>query len=101
MFYLLFVCSCLIVRLEIYFNENLCFIGTSPLISSVHDLTRFCLIRVFTELNSQTHLRTVFFFCVPFYKPAFIIVYLIAFRFSVIDVLSYQEDFRLFVFDAG
>ena len=40
MFYLLYICLCLIVRWEIHFNESLCFIETSPLISSVHDLTR-------------------------------------------------------------
>ena len=32
-------------------------------------------------------------FGVPFYKPAFIIVYLRGIHFSVIDVLSYQEGF--------
>ena len=42
------------------FSESLCFIGTSQFISPVQDLTRFCLIRVFTELNLQTHLRAVF-----------------------------------------
>ena len=99
MFYLLFICSCLIVRSEIHFSDSLCFIGTSQFISSVHDLTRFYLRWVFTEFNLQT--RAVFALCVPFSKPAFDIVYLIAIRFSTIDVSSYQEGFHKFVFDAG
>ena len=35
-----------------------------------------------------------------FYKPTFAIIYLTAIRFSIIDVLSYQNGFNLFVFDA-
>ena len=94
MFYLLFICSCLIVRSKIHFSESLCFIGTSQFISSVHDLTRFCLMWVLAELNLRTHLRIIFVLCVPFYKPPFDIVYLIAIRFSIIDVSSYQEQWR-------
>ena len=76
MFYLLFICSCFIVRSDIHFSESLCFIGTSQFITSVHDLTR--------------------------YKLAFdVIYYLIAIRFSIIDVSGYQEGFHLFIFDAG
>ena len=55
----------------------------------------------FTELNLQTHLKAIFVICVPFYKPAFAIIYLTPIRFSLIDVLSYQECFNLFVFDVG
>ena len=101
MSYLLFICSCLIVRSEIHFSESLCFIGTSQFISSVHDLTRFCLMLVLTELNLRTHLRAIFVLLVPFYKPAFDIIYLIAIRFSIIDASSYQEGFHLLVLDAG
>ena len=101
MFYLLFICSCLAVRSKIHFSESLCFIGTSQFISSVHDWTHFCLIWVPTELNLRTYLRTIFVYCVLFDKPVFDIVYLIAIRFSIIDVSSYQEGFHLFVFDAG
>ena len=82
-------------------SESLCFIGTSQFISPVNDLTRFCLIWVFTELNLRTQLRAIFVLCVLFYKPTFAIIYLTAIRFSIIDVLSYQEGFHLFVFDAG
>ena len=86
---------------EINFSESLCFIGTSQFISSIHDLTRFCLMWVFepTELNLRTHLRAIYILFVPFYKLAFYIIYLI--RFSIIDVSSYREGFRLFVFDPG
>ena len=101
LFYLLFICSCLIVHSEIHFSESLCFIGTSQFISSVYDLTPFYLMWVFTEFNLRTHMWAVFDLCVPFYKPAFDIIYLIAIRFSIIDVSSYQEGFHLFVFDAG
>ena len=101
MFYLLFICSCLIVCSEIPFNENLCFIRTNQFISLVHDLTRFCLMWGFTELNLRTQLRATHDLCVPFYKPAFAIIYLTAIRFSIIDVLSYKEGFHLFIFDAG
>ena len=101
MFYLLIICSCLIARLEINFSESFCFIGTSQFISSVHDLTDFYLMWVFTEFNLRTHMWAVFVLCVPFYKPAFDIIYLIAIRFSIIDVSSYREGFNLFVFDAG
>ena len=94
MFYLLFICSCLIVRSKIHFSESLCFIGTSQFISSVHDLTRFCLMWVLAELNLRTDLRIIFVLCVPFYKPPFDIVYLIAINFSIIDVSSYQEQWR-------
>ena len=68
MFYLLLICSCLIVRSEIHFSESLCFIGTSQFISSVHDLTRFCLMWVFTDFNLRTHMWAVFALCFPFYK---------------------------------
>ena len=101
MLYLLFICSCLIVRSEIPFSERFCVIGTSQFISSVHDLTRFCLMWVFTEFNLRTQMWAIFVLCVPFYKPAFDIIYLIAIRFNIIDVSSYQEGFHLFVFDAG
>ena len=101
MFYLLLICSYLILCSEIHFSESLCFIGTSQFISSVYDLTPFYLMWVFTEFNLRTHMWAVFDLCVPFYKPAFDIIYLIAIRFSIIDVSSYQEGFHLFVFDAG
>ena len=55
---------------------------------------------VFTELNLQTHLRFLFVICAPFYKPAFAIICLTATLSSIIDALSYQEGFHLFVFDA-
>ena len=97
MFYLLFICSCLIVRSEIHFSESLCFIGTGQFISSAHDLTRFYLMWVFTDFNLQTLMWAVFALCVPFYKPAFDIIYLIAMRFSIINVSSYQEGFHLFL----
>ena len=87
--------------LEIPFSESLCFIGTSQSISGVHDLTRFCLMSVFIELNLRTHLRIIFVLCVPFYKPAFAIIYLTAINFSIMDVLSYQECFHLFPFNVG
>ena len=74
MFYLLFIWSCLIVRLEIHFGESLRFIGISQFISSVHDLTHFCLMWVFTEFNLWTHIWAVFVLCVLFYKPAFDII---------------------------
>ena len=96
MFYLLYICWCLIVRWEIHFNESLCFIETSPLISSVHDLTRFCLMWVFTEFNLWTHLKAIFILCVSFYKPAFDMSYLIAMRSFNVDVMNYQESFHLF-----
>ena len=73
--------------LEIPFSESLCFIGTSQSISRVHDLTRFCLMSVFIELNLRTHLRVIFVLCVPFYKPAFSAICLAAISFSIIDVL--------------
>ena len=76
MFYLSFICSYLIVCLEIPFSEILCLIETSQFIFSVDDLTRFCQMEVFTELNLRTHLRTIFVLYVPFYKPAFAIIYL-------------------------
>ena len=101
MFYLLFIRSCLIARSEIHFSESFCFIGTSQFISSVHDLTHLYLMWVFTEFNLRTHMWAVFVLCVPFYKPAFDIIYLIAIRFSIFDVSSYREGFHLFVFDAG
>ena len=91
MFYLLFICLYLIVRSEFHFSESLCFIGISQFISSVHDLTRFCLTQVLNELNLQTHLRAVFVFCVPFYKPVFDIIYLIAIRFSIVDVSIFKR----------
>ena len=101
MFYLLFISSCLIVRSEIHFSESLCFIGTSQFISSAHDLTRLYLMWIFTEFNLRTHMWAVIALCVPFCKPVFDIICLIAIRFSIIDVSSYQEEFHLFVFDAG
>ena len=91
MFYFLFFCSCLIVCSEIPFSESLCFIGTSQFISAAHDLTRFCLMWSFTELNLRTHLRASFALCVPFYKPIFAIIYLTALLFSIIDALSYNR----------
>ena len=99
LFWICFICylsACLLVRWEIHFNEGLCFIGTSQFISSVHDLTRFCLLWVFTEFNLRTHLKAIFIPCVPFYKPAFDMIYLIAMRFSNVDVMNYQESFDLF-----
>ena len=101
MFYLLFICSCLIVHSEVHFSESLCFIGTSQFISSAHGLTRFCLMWVFTELNLRFHLMAIFVFCSPFYKPAFDIIYVIAIHFSIVNVSSYQEGFHLFVFNAS
>ena len=95
MSYSLIVCS------EIPFSESLCFIGNSQFIFSVRDLTRFCWMEVFTELNLQSHLRATFVLYVPFYKPAFGIIYLIIIRSSFIDVLSYQDGFHLLVFDVG
>ena len=86
---------------EIPFSESLGFIGAIQLISAIQDLIRFFLMWVFTELNLRTHLRAIFVLCVPFYEPAFTIIYLLAIRFSIIDVLSYQEGFHLFVFDVG
>ena len=88
-------------RSEIPVSESLCFIRTSQFISPVHDLTYFCLTFGFTELNLRTHLRTIFNLCIPFHKPVFAIIYLTAMCFSIIDVLSYQEGFHLFVFDNG
>ena len=81
---------CFIVCSEIRFSERLCFIGTSQFISSVQDLTHFCLMWVLTKLSLQTHLRAIFVLCVPFYRPAFDIIYLIVILFSVIDVSSYS-----------
>ena len=97
MLYLLFIYSCLIVHLEIHFSESLCFIGTSQLISSVHDLICFCLMWVLTKSNLWTPLRAIFVLCIPFYKPAFDIIYLITIYFSITDVSSYQEGFHLFL----
>ena len=94
MFYLLFICSCLIVCSEIPFSESFCFIEASQFISPVQYMTHFCLMWDFTELNLRTHLRDIFVFCVPFYKPAFAIIYLAAIRFSIIDVSGYQEGFH-------
>ena len=85
MFYLLFICSCLIVCSEIPFSESLCFIGTSQFISSLYDLTRFFLMWVFTELNFRTHLRGIFVLCVSFYKP-------------VCAIISQPYDFLLLMF---
>ena len=101
MFYLLFICSCLIVCSEIPFSESFCFVGASQFISPMQYLTRFCFMWDFSELNLRTHLRVIFVLCVPYYKPAFAIIYLTAIRFSIIDVSGYQEGFHLFVFDAG
>ena len=90
-----------LARSEIHFSESFCFIGTSQFISSVHDLTPFYLMWVFIEFNLRTHMWDVFVLSVPFYKLPFDIIYLIAMRFSIIDVSSYREGFHLFVFDAG
>ena len=87
-YFLLCICSCLIVCSEIPFSESLCFIGTSQFISSVHDLTRFFLICIFTELNLQTHLRPIIVLCIRFYNPALAIICLTAIRFSIIDVFE-------------
>ena len=100
MFYLLFICSCLIVCSEIPFSESLCFIGASQFISSIQYLTRFCFMWDYVGYL-RTHLRVIFVLCVSFYEPAFAIIYLTAIRFSIIDVSGYQEGFHLFVFDAG
>ena len=59
MFYLLFICSCLIVCSEIPFSESLCFIGASQFISPIQYLTRFCFMWNSTELNLRTHLRVI------------------------------------------
>ena len=67
----------------------------------MHDLTRFRLMWVFTDLSLRTHLRAIFVLCVPFYKLAFAVIYLLAIHFSIIDILSYQQGFHLFVSDAG
>ena len=84
---------------------NLClkclFKGTSHFISAVHGFTRFCIMWVFTELNLRTHFRVTFFLCVPFYNPAYAIIYLTPVLFCIIDVLSYQDGLHLFVFDAS
>ena len=101
MFYLLIICSCHIVRLEIHFSKSFYFIGTIQFIFSVQDLTRFCLACVFTELNLGTHLWAKFALCIPFYNPAFDITCLIAICFSITHVSSYQEGFHLFAFNAG
>ena len=98
---MLFICSCLIVCLEIPLSESWRFIGTSQFISPIQYLTRFCFMLDFTELNLRTHFRDIFVLRVPFYKPAFATIYLTAIRFSIIDVSGYQEGFHLFVFDAG
>ena len=100
MFYLLFICSCLIIRSEIHFSVSFCFIKTSQFISAVHDLTRFYVIWVFTGINLRTQMWAVFVLC-PFYNPAFDVIYLIAMRVCIIVVSSYQEGFHLFVIDAG
>ena len=75
---MLFCCSCLIDCSKIIFRESLCFIGTNQFISTVHGLTRFCLMWGFTESNLQSHLKTIFILCAPFYKPVFVIIYLSA-----------------------
>ena len=84
---------------------NLClkclFKGTSHFIPAVHGFTHFCIMWVFTELNLRTHFRATFFLCVPFYNPAYAIIYLTPVLFCIIDVLSYQDGLHLFVFDAG
>ena len=74
MFYLLLICSYLILCSEIHFSESLCFIGTSQFIYSVQYLTRFCLTWVFTKLHLQTHLRAISVLCVSFYQPAWAII---------------------------
>ena len=97
-FYLLFICSCLIVRSEIPFNESLCLIGTIQFISSVHDLTRFFLICIFTELNLQTHLMPIIVLCIRFYNPALAIICLTTTRFSIIDVFELSRRFPVICF---
>ena len=101
MFYLLIICSCHIVRLEIHSSKSLYFIGTIQFIFSVQDLTCFCLVCIFTELNLGTHLWAKFVLCIPFYNTAFDIICLIAICFSITHVSSYQEGFHLFAFNAG
>ena len=99
MFYLLHICSCLILCSEIPFSESLCFTGTSQLVSSVFDLSRFCLVWLFTHFNLRTHFRAIFVLCAPIDER--LCYNLTAIRFSTTDVLSYQEGFHLFAFHAG
>ena len=51
------------------FTERLCYIRTSQFISALRDLTRFCMMWVFT-------VRAIFVLCDLFYKPTFPIIYL-------------------------
>ena len=74
MFYLLHICSCLIVCSEIPFSESLCFTGTSQLVSAVFDLSRFCLVWLFTHFNLWTHFRAIFVLCAHIDEPAFAII---------------------------
>ena len=98
MFYLLFFCSCLIVCSEVPLSESLCSIGTSQFISPVHDLTRFCLMWSFTELNFWTHLRAIFVLCVLFYEAAFAIIYLITIRFFYYWCFELSRGFPVICF---
>ena len=84
MFYLLFICSCLIVCSEIPFSESLCFIEASQFNSPIQYLTSFCFMWDSAELNLRTHLRVIFVLYVPFYKPVFAIIYLTAISFSIL-----------------
>ena len=56
------------------FTESLCYIQTSQFISTLQDLTRFCMMWIFTELNFRTLLRARFVLCDLFYKPTFLII---------------------------
>ena len=98
MFYLLFICSCLIVCSEIPFSESLCFIGASQFISPIQYLTPFCFMWDFTELNLRTHLRDICVLCVPFYKPVFAMIYLTVIRFSIIYVSGFQQRVSIYLF---
>ena len=65
MFYLLFICSYLIVCSEILFNESSCIIGTNQFIFAVHDTTRFCLWVSLSQIYEPTwglYLSLTFFF---------------------------------------
>ena len=95
MFYLLLICSCLIACSEIPFSESLCLIGTSQFISPIHDLTCFFLMWVFGELDLRTHLTTIFVLCVPFYKPAFAMIYLTAIRIKRVSIYLFLMQVSL------
>ena len=59
-------------ELVVYRNQSI--------ISSVHDLTLFCLVWILTELNLWTHLRAILVLWIPFDEPAFDIIYTFFFR---------------------